>query len=95
MHLDHAQKSKALSVSLVVAFIFMCVEIGFGFFAHSLALISDGLHLFTDVGAFLISIFALHIAKRSPSEKMSFGYKRSEVFGAMINSAFFIFSILT
>ncbi|QVL55135.1 MAG: cation transporter [Simkaniaceae bacterium] len=66
-----------------IAIFFMLLELVGGIVANSLALISDALHMFTDVGAFVLSLIVLKIAKRPSSPEMSYGYKRAEVLGAL------------
>lgn len=77
---------KALNTALVIAFIFMIVEVVGGIIANSLALISDALHLFTDVGALLLSLIVLKIAHLPSTPKMSYGYHRAEVLGALASA---------
>jgi cobalt-zinc-cadmium efflux system protein len=64
----------------------MLVEFFGGWIANSLALISDALHLFTDVGAFLLSLIALRIAKWPSTPSMSYGYHRAEILGALASA---------
>lgn len=63
----------------------MFLELLGGFFAHSLALISDALHMFSDVGSLLLGLIVIRISKRPPSVRKSFGYERAEVLGATIS----------
>src|SRR5699024_11631143 len=44
----HTNNKKILLISFLIISIFMIVEIIGGFLAHSLALLSDGLHMFSD-----------------------------------------------
>ncbi len=76
----------ALKIALFIAIIFMLLEFLFGYLANSLALISDALHMFTDVGAFLLSIIAMKIGLRPKNAKMTFGYRRAEILGALASS---------
>jgi len=46
---------------------------------------TDAAHLLTDVGAMLLSLFAMHLALRAPSSKSSFGYHRAEILGALVS----------
>jgi len=74
---------KKLRLATFIAIFFMLLELVGGIVANSLALISDALHMFTDVGAFVLSLIVLKIAKRPSSSEMSYGYKRAEVLGAL------------
>lgn len=84
-HRRHVHK-KALNAALVIAFIFMIVEVIGGIFANSLALISDALHMFTDVGALVLSLIVLKIAHLPSTPKMSYGYHRAEILGALASA---------
>jgi len=79
------QAPKAIIAAMVVTLIFMVVELIGGWLANSLALISDGAHMLTDVGAMLLSLFAIWIARRPYSGSMSFGYHRAEILGALVS----------
>ncbi|CAD5125838.1 DgyrCDS14038 [Dimorphilus gyrociliatus] len=46
---------------------------------------SDALHLGSDLAGFLVSLFALWLAKRPPSATLTYGYYRAEVVGALIS----------
>lgn len=54
-----------------------------GVLADSLAILSDAAHMFSDMSGFFISIFSIWLGQKPASEKMSFGYHRAEVIGAL------------
>lgn len=64
---------------------FLVVELVGGWLTNSLALLSDAVHMFTDVGALTLGLFALWVAGRQPSESKTFGYYRAEILAALIN----------
>ena len=51
--------------------------------ANSLAIMTDASHMLSDFASFCISLFALWVAQRPATQKMSFGYYRAEVMGAI------------
>lgn len=53
--------------------------------AGSLAIMSDAAHLITDSLTFVIGAFAISLSRKGSNSKMSFGYKRVEVFCAVIS----------
>ncbi|HOQ40015.1 MAG TPA: cation diffusion facilitator family transporter [Fervidobacterium sp.] len=57
-----------------------------GIIAGSLSLISDSLHNFSDAMSIVVTYFAHRISLRRPSEKKTFGYKRSTILAAFLNS---------
>lgn len=81
-----------LIVVSVLCFLFMVGETVGGVLSNSLALFTDVLHLASDLISFVISLIAIHLAKKSATEKMSFGYYRTEVVGPLI-SVFFIWAV--
>jgi len=58
-----------------------------GFISGSISLISDAIHNFSDVLSLLITYAANKLAGRDATEKHTFGFKRSEIVAAFINSA--------
>jgi cobalt-zinc-cadmium efflux system protein len=86
IHLEDADKEKkSFYGALSIASLFLLIELIGGIIAKSLALISDALHLFTDVGALMLGLFVIAIYKRPASWKKSYGYERAEVLGALFS----------
>lgn len=79
----HKPGRVAISRVLILVLIFMVVEFVGGFLANSLALMSDALHMLTDSIALMLALFAFWIAGRPSTPKMSFGYHRAEILGAL------------
>jgi len=73
---------KLLLVSMV-CFVFMGGEIVGGYFSGSLAILTDAAHMLSDVAGFMISYFAIYMGNRPASFKMSYGFHRAEVLGAL------------
>lgn len=63
----------------------MGVEAVTGWLAHSLALLADAGHMFTDAAALGLALAAVHLARRAPDSKRSFGYHRLQVLATLIN----------
>ncbi|KAI1711820.1 cation efflux family domain-containing protein [Ditylenchus destructor] len=74
---------RVLILISVLTFLFIVAEIIGGYLAHSLAIMTDAFHMISDLVSFLISILAIHLARRPPTAKYSFGYQRAEVLGAL------------
>ncbi|CAG2193058.1 SLC30A2 [Mytilus edulis] len=72
-----------LILASVLCLIFMVAEIIGGVIAGSLAIISDAAHLLTDFASFMVSLLALLLASRQPTKKLSFGWYRAEILGAL------------
>jgi cobalt-zinc-cadmium efflux system protein len=76
---------QALARAMGVTIVFMFIEFAGGWFANSLALISDAAHMLTDVGAMLLSLLVIWVSRRPSTSKMSFGYHRAEILGALLS----------
>ena len=74
-----------LWLTIGVAVAVSLVELVGGTLAHSLSLISDSGHVFTDILAIGVSIFGIRLARRPHSARWSFGYHRAEIFAALAN----------
>ncbi len=72
-------------VVLVITFFYMIAEVIGGFFSGSLSLLSDAGHMFADVAALSISLFAVVVAARPPDNKATYGYYRAEILAALLN----------
>jgi len=81
---DPKRKARiALSCATVLTTIFMVAEVVGGYYANSVAIMTDAAHLLTDIGAMLLSLFAMWLAARPATSGMSFGYHRAEIIGAL------------
>ncbi|XP_060575091.1 proton-coupled zinc antiporter SLC30A2-like isoform X2 [Ruditapes philippinarum] len=76
---------RKLLTACVLSLLFMTAEIIGGYLANSLAIASDAAHLLTDLASFLISLLALYFASRPPTQKLSFGWYRAEILGALVS----------
>ena len=56
-----------------------------GVISNSIAIISDAIHLISDLVGFLFSFLFLYLSKWPPNQKMTFGYHRMELLGAISN----------
>jgi len=74
---------KKLILASILCLVFMVGEIIGGYLANSLAIATDAAHLLTDFASFMISLFSLWVATRPPTKRMSFGWYRAEVIGAL------------
>ncbi len=73
---------------LAVASLYFLAEIIAGWATNSLALLSDAVHMMTDIAAICLSLLTLWIATRPATAGKTFGYLRAEILGALINGLF-------
>jgi cobalt-zinc-cadmium efflux system protein len=76
-----------LGWSLVATLLFVAVEVTAGIQSHSLALLSDAGHNFTDALALLLAWFGFYLQSRPADETRTYGYHRAGVLSAFINAS--------
>ncbi|XP_018558119.1 zinc transporter 8 [Lates calcarifer] len=76
---------KRLYVVSVVCLVFMIGEILGGYFAGSLAVMTDAAHLLVDFTSFVISLLSLWLSSRPATHKLSYGWHRAEILGALLS----------
>jgi len=72
--------------SILINIIITIFEIVIGLVSGSLALISDAVHNFTDVGSLTLSWWGEKVSSKAPTPNKTYGFKRAEVLIAFINS---------
>lgn len=76
---------RALWIALVANGGFFVAEVIGGLAFHSLALLADAAHMFSDVVGLSIALLAQQLLSRPATAKHSYGFQRSEVLGAQFN----------
>ncbi|HLQ84989.1 MAG TPA: cation diffusion facilitator family transporter [Salinisphaeraceae bacterium] len=92
-HHGHAHShggTRVLLFAMLFTMAFALVEALGGWWAHSLALLSDAGHMLTDSSSLAIGAVAAWLAQKPASRLHSFGLQRAEVLGALINALFMI-----
>ncbi|MGB7209487.1 MAG: cation diffusion facilitator family transporter [Pyrinomonadaceae bacterium] len=74
-----------LKIALVLTFVYMIAEAVGGWLTNSLALLADAGHMFTDVAAMSLTLFAFWFASRPATSKKTYGYYRLEILAAFVN----------
>jgi len=86
-HHHHEVEGKNLFFTILLNAGISLAELIGGIVSGSISLISDAIHNFSDVLSLIISYIANKLAKREATDKQTFGYKRSEIIAAFLNSA--------
>ena len=85
-HVDIKDTSGSrLLFTLALNLIIPVAQVIGGVYAHSMALISDATHNFSDFVAILLAYIAHRIGRKGASFQNSFGYKRAEILAATMN----------
>jgi cobalt-zinc-cadmium efflux system protein len=100
MHTDHDKAVSAASrvnlaylTGIVLNFIFVLIEATVGFYVNSLSLLSDAGHNLADVVALALSLLAFRLMRVRPNEQYTYGYRKTSVLVALLNTMFLLVSI--
>jgi cobalt-zinc-cadmium efflux system protein len=94
-HHHHVPKNfdAAFAIGAFLNLAFVGAELSYGYMAKSLALISDAVHNFADVIGLLLAWGAAWLARRSPTDERTFGYRRASILAALANSCLLFLAI--
>jgi cobalt-zinc-cadmium efflux system protein len=76
-----------LAVALTLTSVVLVVEVIGAVISGSLALLADAGHMFTDAAGLVIALIAAQLARRSPTDRRTWGYLRAEVLAATLQAA--------
>ncbi len=74
-----------IGIAFALTCLYMIVEAAGGLFFNSLALLADAGHMLSDALALGLTWMAISVGKRSPNDKLTFGFIRSEILAALVN----------
>ncbi len=77
---------RAFLIGISLNLVFVAVEVVFGLLSHSMSLIADAGHNFGDVLGLALSFGASLLARRGPSPRRTYGYRRSSILAALANA---------
>ncbi|XP_062819033.1 probable proton-coupled zinc antiporter SLC30A4 isoform X1 [Anolis carolinensis] len=76
---------RRLILAAILYLLFMTGELIGGYVANSLAIMTDALHMLTDLSGIILTLLALWLSAKSPTKKFTFGFHRLEVLSAMFS----------
>ena len=87
IHSHTFRDSERLRLQIVLAITagYFAAELAGGWLANSLALLSDAVHILTDIAALCLGLFTLCISSRPATAGKTYGYVRAEILGALFN----------
>src|SRR5258706_9790170 len=83
-----ADMSRAFAIGVTLNTVFVLVEAGAGFLAHSMALLADAGHNLSDVLALLMAWGAGALAKRAPTARRTYGLRKATILASLANAVF-------
>jgi len=80
-------------VGIILNLAFVLIEAIVGLSIHSLSLLSDAGHNLADVASLALSLIAFRLMKVRPTEKYTYGYKKTTILVALLNAAVLLLSL--
>lgn len=92
---SHAPKNfgAAFAIGTTLNFGFVILEVVFGIYAHSLALVADAGHNMGDVLGLLLAWGASILARSAPTQRRTYGLRSSSILAALFNAIFLLVSV--
>jgi cobalt-zinc-cadmium efflux system protein len=98
---DHASDARALAhgpidyglafaIGVALNLAYVGIQTGYGVRASSVALLADAAHNLSDVLGLVLAWGAVTLAKRLPSQRFTYGLRRSSILAALVNAAFLL-----
>jgi len=85
--------NNAFIIGICLNFAFVLAEITGGLIYNSMALLTDAGHNASDVASLILSLVAFKMAKKKSSSVYTYGYKKTTVLAALINSVILFIAI--
>jgi cobalt-zinc-cadmium efflux system protein len=92
-HQHQLDFGRAFAIGVVLNTGFIIAEVIFGLLSHSLSLLADAGHNLGDVMGLLMAWAASNLARRSPTERFTYGLRRTSVLAALFNAILLLVSV--
>ena len=91
----HAAASfgRAFAIGIALNLGFVLIEAVFGFYANSMALLSDAGHNLSDVLGLVVAWAGGTLAQRASSPRFTYGLKKASILAALANALFLLVAI--
>jgi len=84
--------NKAFLIAIIANGLFVMIQIIFAFIANSTSLLADALHNLGDVLSLIIAWIAQSLLKRVPTERSTYGMKKTSILAAFSNGFLLVFT---
>ncbi|HEY9822371.1 MAG TPA: cation diffusion facilitator family transporter [Candidatus Sericytochromatia bacterium] len=85
--------NRAFVIGITLNIGFVAIEAVFGFLTNSLALLADAGHNLSDVLGLLLAFGASWLTRRRPTQRYTYGLRRSSILAALLNASFLLVAI--
>jgi len=94
-HHDHQPHNynRAFAIGIMLNAIFVVIEVGYGVFADSLALIADAGHNLSDVLSLLLAWGASALATKAATEKRTYGFRKATIMASLVSAILLLIAL--
>lgn len=80
-------------IGIALNILFVIIEVIAGIVNNSMSLLTDAGHNLSDVASLVLSLLAFRLAKKSSTNKFTYGYKKTTVLAAFLNAVLLLIAI--
>lgn len=84
--------NNAFLIAIIANSLFVILQIIYAYIAHSTSLLADAVHNLGDVLGLVLAWIATGLMKRKPTEKATYGLKKTSILAALLNGILLVFS---
>lgn len=88
-----ASVGRAFAIGIALNLGFLVIEAMFGFYANSMALLSDAGHNLSDVLGLVVAWAGGTLAQRASSPRFTYGLKKASILAALANALFLLIAV--
>lgn len=85
--------NRAFYIGIALNTLFVLIEVTAGLWLNSMSLLTDAGHNISDVVSLLMAFMAIKLTTVKPNQKFTYGYKKSTVLVALLNSLILLIAI--
>lgn len=89
---DAVTYDRAFLIAIVANGLFVILQIIFAYVANSTSLLADAFHNLGDVLSLILAWLATSLMKRKPTEKTTYGLKKTSILAALTNGILLVFT---
>lgn len=92
-HVGMPALDRAFAIGVGLNTVFVAVEAAAGWWSNSLALLADAGHNLSDILALLLAWGAIVLARRAPTLRRTYGWRRSSILAALANALLLLVAV--
>ena len=91
--IDPGDNTPPFIIGIALNILFVIIEVIAGIVNNSMSLLTDAGHNLSDVASLVLSLLAFRLAKKSSTNKFTYGYKKTTVLAAFFNAVLLLIAI--